>query len=152
MGQNKLEAIVFGQVVKALRINRLMTQMELGAGEGLLQSTISRIEVGNGSVDLSTILRIADGLKLGAADLMEIFTLSYTESLHGLLKGAAPTEEAQRLAAKAAAKGAGLQTIRTAVYLTIGKFEEGEAMAVLARVSYGHKAMYRHIKKSQKRC
>jgi transcriptional regulator with XRE-family HTH domain len=57
-------AAAFGVVLRALRTERGMTQEQFGVAAGLQRKHISRLELGEMSPSLGTVLRIARALKI----------------------------------------------------------------------------------------
>jgi transcriptional regulator with XRE-family HTH domain len=68
------EAETFGQRVQQLRTKRGLTQEKLAQACNLTTSFVSTIERGTKAPSLNTILKLARGLKLDAADLLADFT------------------------------------------------------------------------------
>jgi transcriptional regulator with XRE-family HTH domain len=61
----------FGQKVRALRLSKEMTQLDLAVACDVECTTISRIENGRTNVTLTTIELLASGLELEIAELMK---------------------------------------------------------------------------------
>lgn len=57
--------------LRQLRLERKMTQQELGARAGLTGPKISELESGRGNPQLSTLHQVADALGVGVHDLFE---------------------------------------------------------------------------------
>lgn len=63
-------ASAFGAVLKALRIEKGLTQEQLGMEAGLQRQYISMLELGTRAPSLAVVLRIAKGLKLEPGTLV----------------------------------------------------------------------------------
>jgi len=67
------EAQIFGDHIRQLREKRGLTQEKLAQVSDLTTSFVSTIERGAKSPSLNTILKLARGLKIDAADLLSDF-------------------------------------------------------------------------------
>lgn len=63
-------ASAFGAVLKALRIEKGLTQEQLGMEAGLQRQYISMLELGTRAPSLAVVLRIAKGLNLEPGTLV----------------------------------------------------------------------------------
>ena len=60
--ENSCEAFIIGEQLKAERLKAGMTQEQLAAKIGTKKSYISRIETGHTDIQLSTLIKICQGL------------------------------------------------------------------------------------------
>lgn len=58
-----------GRAVQAIRTERGITQMQLAANSGFMQSWISNVERGRRNPSWSNVVRLADGLGVGVGEL-----------------------------------------------------------------------------------
>ncbi len=56
--------------LRAIRLRRLMTQVELAARAGLTPVSVSRIETGTTKARISTVWRLAEALNVDPDDLL----------------------------------------------------------------------------------
>jgi len=77
------EAELFGQRVRELRAAKrpAMTQEQLAHAAGLTTSAVSNIERGQKAPNLTTILKLAQGLKASPAELFSGFTAEVMRKL-----------------------------------------------------------------------
>jgi transcriptional regulator with XRE-family HTH domain len=61
---------VFGRTLRRVRLHAQLTQEEVGLRCGMHLSAIARLEGGHRSPNLRTIVRLAEGLGVPAAELM----------------------------------------------------------------------------------
>lgn len=64
------ELLVFASNLKAVRKHQGVSQLDLGYACGVHPSVIARIEAGNREPRLATIVKLAAGLGVSAAELM----------------------------------------------------------------------------------
>jgi len=72
MKDKKLPTIVFGRVVRELRINLALTQDQLAERAGTERSHISALERAEKGPALATIFNLAEALEIPAGELIEI--------------------------------------------------------------------------------
>ena len=65
------QTVALGQRIKSLRIERGLTQSELGDRIGVKQERISKIEMGTAAVDIFTGVAIVNALETTHAFLLE---------------------------------------------------------------------------------
>ena len=65
-------ASAFGEVLRALRNERNMTQEQLGLEADLQRKSISSLELGMKAPSLATVLRIADALNVEPGKLVRL--------------------------------------------------------------------------------
>jgi transcriptional regulator with XRE-family HTH domain len=75
------EAELFGQRVRELRERAKMTQERLAHAANLTTSAVSNIERGQKSPNLTTVLKLAYGLKVNAGELFVGFTFDVIRKL-----------------------------------------------------------------------
>jgi transcriptional regulator with XRE-family HTH domain len=77
------EAELFGQRVRELRSEKrpAMTQEQLAHAAGLTTSAVSNIERGQKAPNLTTVLKLAYGLKVNAGELFVGFTFDVIRKL-----------------------------------------------------------------------
>lgn len=63
------DAAALGRAVQAIRTEAGLSQVQLSEATGLMQSWISHIEHGRRNPTWSNIVRLADGLGVGVAEL-----------------------------------------------------------------------------------
>ena len=63
-------AVAFGNVLRRLRIEAGLTQEQLGFEADLRRSYVSILELGQQQPSLTTILKVAEGLKISAQELI----------------------------------------------------------------------------------
>jgi transcriptional regulator with XRE-family HTH domain len=69
MSANLPDAAALGRAVQAIRAETGISQVQLAEKTGLVQSWISHIEHGRRNPTWSNIVRLADGLGIGVAEL-----------------------------------------------------------------------------------
>jgi len=62
----------FGEVLRALRIERKLTQEQLGFVAGVQRKSISLLELGSRAPSLATVLRIAKALNVEPGELVSL--------------------------------------------------------------------------------
>jgi transcriptional regulator with XRE-family HTH domain len=60
----KKEIQAFGKALKAIRINKRMSQLDLELESGINRTEISRIENGQKNIEFATIVKLAVGLSI----------------------------------------------------------------------------------------
>jgi len=75
------EAELFGQRVRELRERAKMTQEGLAHAAGLTTSAVSNVERGMKAPSFKTVLKLARGLKVDAAELFTGFTFDAIRKL-----------------------------------------------------------------------
>lgn len=81
LGENEIpipEQVVFGKVVEGLRNHKGLTQTDLASAAGISNAALSRLERGESTPSLVTILALARGLDLPSHRLMEAYDLAMT--------------------------------------------------------------------------
>ena len=63
--------ILFGKKIKELRMQRNLTQMELGLKIGIAERNVSKIECGKSFVTAETLSALAKALKVNIKDLFD---------------------------------------------------------------------------------
>lgn len=113
-GENEayVYAMVLGRVVASLRERRGMSQGELAQRVGITQSTLSRMERGQGQPDAFTLKKLAEALDVSVADLTDWVDKALARSREATIGAIGPdTERADKSwwqAALAVAGAAGL--------------------------------------------
>jgi len=67
--------IAFGKRIRLLRLEREMTQEQLGARSGLHPNYICSIEKGNRNVGINSVCKLAEALGVSPAKLFEASSL-----------------------------------------------------------------------------
>jgi transcriptional regulator with XRE-family HTH domain len=75
------DAELFGQRVRELREKRNLSQEKLAQASNLTTSFVSTIEGGKKTPSLTTVLKLAYGLKVDAAELFSGFTFDVVRKL-----------------------------------------------------------------------
>jgi transcriptional regulator with XRE-family HTH domain len=75
------EAEIFGATVRRLRLERDRTQEQLAEAAGLTSTYIGMLERGTKVPSLTVVLRLARGLKVAPAVLLEGFTAGVLRGL-----------------------------------------------------------------------
>jgi transcriptional regulator with XRE-family HTH domain len=75
------DAELFGQRVRELREKRAISQEKLAQASGLTTSFVSTVERGQKTPSLTSVLKIALGLKVNAGELMTGFTFDVIRKL-----------------------------------------------------------------------
>lgn len=63
-------AVAFGRAIHAMRVERGLSQEELGLRSGLSRGYFGKVERGDANPTFETILKVATGLQVPAADLV----------------------------------------------------------------------------------
>lgn len=71
MGQKGQETQALGRAIREVRVERGFTQESFATHAGMDRSYYGAIERGEFNVTLSTIYKIADGLGVGAGELLD---------------------------------------------------------------------------------
>lgn len=69
----------FGEVLRALRIERKLTQEQLGLAAGLQRKYISSLELGTKAPSFATVLRVAKALDVEPGGLVSIVAAKLEE-------------------------------------------------------------------------
>lgn len=83
MGQKLEPAEAFGQILRELRVEKGLTQEDLGFEAGIRRTYVSILELGQQQPSLTTILKLADALGLSAAKLIELVECRVAQEVRG---------------------------------------------------------------------
>lgn len=75
------DAEIFGKRIRELREKRGLSQEKLAQASNLTTGFVSTIESGKKTPSLTTILKLAYGLKIDAAELFSVFTFDVLRKL-----------------------------------------------------------------------
>lgn len=76
-------AEAFGQILRELRVEKGLTQEELGFEAGIRRTYVSILELGQQQPSLSTILKLASGLGVSAAEFIELVECRVAQEVRG---------------------------------------------------------------------
>lgn len=74
--------IIFGKVVKSIRIKKNITQEQLALGSTLERTYISELENGRYQPTLTSLFDIARGLNMNPSDLVRLVELEFNNQTH----------------------------------------------------------------------
>lgn len=83
MGQKLEPAEAFGQILRELRLDKGLTQEELGFEAGIRRTYVSILELGQQQPSLTTILKLASALRISAAKFIELVELRVAQEVGG---------------------------------------------------------------------
>jgi transcriptional regulator with XRE-family HTH domain len=63
---------VFGEILRELRLEKRLTQEQLGHAAGLQRKHISSLELGEKQPSISTMFRLADALSMSPSKMMSL--------------------------------------------------------------------------------
>jgi transcriptional regulator with XRE-family HTH domain len=72
---------MFGERIRVLRTERGLTQEKLAGKSGLTTGFLNNVEHGRKTPSLTTILKLARGLRVDASELLTEFTLAALKRL-----------------------------------------------------------------------
>lgn len=70
MPARSASAVAFGRAVRELRVERGISQEELGLRSGLSRGFFGKVERGDANPTFETIIKVSAGLELPAADVV----------------------------------------------------------------------------------
>lgn len=75
------EANIFGETIRAIRLERGWTQEDLADAAGLTATYVGQVERGDKVPSLTVVLKLARGLSVPPGDLLSGFTAGVLKSL-----------------------------------------------------------------------
>jgi transcriptional regulator with XRE-family HTH domain len=73
--------VVFGKVIKSIRISKNITQAQLAIDSTLERSYISELENGKYQPTLTSLFDIARGLKIKPSDLVKLVEIEFEKNI-----------------------------------------------------------------------